>query len=92
MTPTPQFSAQLDFHFREHIPDRRRWFMFDESLHRRVPMHMDGVEGLNTVGPELFRDVVAPGVKFRLWDAGFFADGVVLDRVEAGWPTDGRGH
>jgi len=24
--------------------------MFDESLHRRVPMQMDGVEGLSTVG------------------------------------------
>ena len=50
MTPTPQFTAELRFHFREHGPERRHWFMFGEDLHRRVPMQMDGVEGLNTVG------------------------------------------
>jgi hypothetical protein len=50
MIPTPQFTAELTFHFREHGPDRRRWFIFDEGLHRRIPMQMDGVEGLNTVG------------------------------------------
>ncbi len=46
----PQFRAELEFHFKEHDSGRRRWFMFGEDLHRRVPMHMDGVDGLNTVG------------------------------------------
>jgi len=50
MLPKPEFVAELKFHFREHGPERRHWFMFDESLHRRVPMAMDGVEGLNTIG------------------------------------------
>lgn len=50
MTPTPQFIATLQFHFRGHGPDRRHWFMFGDDLHRRVPMQMQGVEGLNTVG------------------------------------------
>ena len=107
--PTPQFTADLTFHFREHASDRRQWFMFDESLHRRVPMQMDGVEGLNTVGmwidetrtfrsgetvrvrcmviaPDLYSEVVQPGVEFELWDGGFFAKGTVRERVEAGWP------
>ena len=111
MTPAPQFTAKLTFHFREHVEDRRRWFMFDESLHRRVPMKMDGVDGLNTVGmwvdqahtyksgetalvrcvviaPTLFCRAVQPGVKFELWDSGFFAEGVVLERIEAGWPSE----
>jgi hypothetical protein len=115
MTPPYQFSAELTFHFREHTGDRRRWFMFDESHHRRVPMQMEGIEGLNTVGmwvaqartykageramvncvviaPDLFSDVVEPGVKFQLWDAGFFADGVVLERFEDGWSSASLSH
>jgi hypothetical protein len=111
MNPKPQFTAQLDFHFREHGPERRRWFMFAEDLHRRVPLQMEGVEGLNTVGmwvnepgtfktgesvvvqcvviaPELYSTVVKPGVKFELWDGGFFASGTVLERIEEGWPSD----
>ena len=50
MTPTPQFTAELLFHFREHGPDRWHRFVFNESCHRRVPMRMDGIDGLNTVG------------------------------------------
>jgi len=50
MRPAPQFTAELKFHFSDHGPDRRNWFMFGENLHRRVPMQMDGVAGLNTVG------------------------------------------
>lgn len=51
MKPNPQFTAELRFHFNEHAaPDRRRWFMFGEDLHRRVPMSMNGVDGLNTIG------------------------------------------
>lgn len=51
MQPNRQFSAELKFHFIEHTaPERRRWFMFGSDLHRRVPMAMDGVDGLNTVG------------------------------------------
>ena len=46
-----QFQANLRFHFREHqSEERRRWFLFSEDGHRRVPMQMQGVEGLNTVG------------------------------------------
>ena len=108
MRPAPQFSAELNFHFREHGQDRRHWFMFGEDLRRLLPMKMEGVDGLNTVGmwvqeagtfragetvlvecvvlaPEVFQLVVRPGVKFELWDAGFFAEGVVLERFEAGW-------
>ena len=108
MKPTPQFTAELNFHFEGHGPERRRWFMFDEGLHRRLPMQMEGVEGLNTVGmwveapatfkagdvanvecvviaPELYHTIVKPGVKFELWDGGFFATGTVLERIESGW-------
>ena len=46
-----QFQARIRFHFREHQDaERRRWFLFSEDGHRRVPMQMEGVEGLNTVG------------------------------------------
>jgi hypothetical protein len=85
--------------------------MFGEDLHRRVPLQVDGVEGLNTVGmwvhepatfragdsvivecvviaPELYSSIVKAGVKFELWDGGFFASGTVLERIEAGWPSD----
>ncbi|WP_028102847.1 hypothetical protein [Pseudoduganella violaceinigra] len=108
MPPIPQFVAEIKFHFEEHGEDRRRKFVFDETLHRRVPMRMDGVDGLNTVGmwvdsaavfekgevavvrciviaPELFVDVVIPGVRFELWDGGFFASGKVIERIDAGW-------
>lgn len=37
------------------------------------------------IAPELFNAIVKPGIKFELWDAGFFAEGIVLERVEAGW-------
>jgi hypothetical protein len=110
MTPTPQFTAELLFHFREHGPDRWHRFVFNESCHRRAPMRMDGVNWLNTVGmwtdnpgtfqagdsvlvrcvliaPELFEKTLKPGVRFDLWEAGFFAFGKVLTRIEDGWPT-----
>jgi hypothetical protein len=48
--PKPQFKAHIRLTFEEHGPDRRRKFGFDESGHRRLPMSMDGVEGLHTVG------------------------------------------
>ena len=109
MEPIPQFIAELSFHFREHGADRLQKFVFNESLHRRVPMKMDGVDGLNTIGmwvdvarsfekndsvivrcvalaPDLFIDRVRPGSQFELWDAGFFASGEVIERIEAGWP------
>lgn len=50
MAPTPQFTAELLFHFREQGPERWHTFVFNESCHRRVPMRMEGVDGLNTVG------------------------------------------
>ena len=111
MFPKSQFTAKLEFHFREHGPERRHWFMFGESLHIRVPLQMEGVDGLNTVGmwvqeagtfkagdavlvecvviaPDLYNKVVRPGVKFELWDGGFFASGTVTERHEAGWPSE----
>ncbi len=86
-----------------------RKFGFDGEGHRRLPLQMEGVEGLHTVGlwtekknqillendefdadcaviwEEGFRAVVVPRVRFKLWDSGFIADGVVTERVEAGW-------
>lgn len=50
MVPKPQFTAELNFHFREYGAAFRHWFAFDESCHRRVPMQMDSVDGLNIVG------------------------------------------
>ena len=108
MRPPPQFRSHIELTFEEHGKDRRRKFGFDEG-HRRLPMSMDGVDGLHTVGlwiekkdavfeegeefdadccviwPEGFTKIVAPGVKFRLWDSGFFARGVVTERCDAGW-------
>lgn len=40
------------------------------------------------IWPEGFRDVVKPGVRFRLWDAGFFADGTVTETFKDEWLTD----
>lgn len=48
--PEPQFRARLSFTFREHGKDRLRKFGFGEDAHRRVPMQMEGVDGLHTVG------------------------------------------
>lgn len=39
------------------------------------------------IAPELYSAVVKAGVKFELWDGGFFASGTVLERIEAGWPA-----
>lgn len=87
--------------------------MFEQSGHRRVPMQMDGVESMYTVGmwhdgeaqfhegdeamvdcvvicPEPFDAVVKPGVKFELWDGGFFAEGEVTERFEEGWATSSQ--
>jgi len=108
----PQFKAKLRFHFREKLhKDQRQWFLFQEDGHRKVPMEMVGVEGLNTVGmwtedsqvfrsgdetlvdcmviwEEAYRDVVRMGVKFELWDGGFFAEGEVIHRYEEGWTCE----
>lgn len=50
MRPNPQFTARLDFDFRERRGPFPPRFVFDKSCHRRVPMQMDGVDGLHTVG------------------------------------------
>lgn len=34
---------------------------------------------------EGFHPVVALGVRFKPWDSGFIADGIVTECVEAGW-------
>jgi len=102
----PHFKAQLTFHFNEHGPGRRHWFIFSDDLHRRVPISMDGVEGLHTlmmwmdapadrfragdnvevhcrvIAPELFDEAAVPGATFELWDGGFFASGLVLERFD----------
>jgi hypothetical protein len=49
MNPTPQFKAHIKLTFEEYAAGRRRKFGFDEG-HRRLPMSMDGIEGLHTVG------------------------------------------
>ena len=108
--PKPQFRARLKFTFEEHGEGRRRWFGFDDGGHRRVPMSMDGVDGLHTVGMwiegagrfhegdevdvdcrviwlEGFREFARPGVRFKLWDGGFFADGQVTERFEDQWQS-----
>ncbi len=47
----PQFKAKLRFHFRETKHERGdQCFLFNQDGHRWVPMEMDGVKGLNTVG------------------------------------------
>jgi len=110
MKPTPQFKAHIVLTFEEHPPSRRRIFGFDDNLSRHVPMKMEGVDNMHTVGlwidgaaqfsegqefdaecrviwPEGFINVVKKDVKFKLWDGGFFADGIVTERIEAGWQT-----
>ena len=38
------------------------------------------------IAPELFGEVLQLGVRFELWDGGFFASGIVLTSSEVGWP------
>jgi hypothetical protein len=45
-----QFRIKVHFHFSEHGEERRNWFGVGDDLHRRVPLEMQNVEGLNTVG------------------------------------------
>lgn len=40
----------VQFDFSEHDESRRNWFMFGDDLTRRVPIEMDEIEGLNTIG------------------------------------------
>lgn len=108
MRPPPQFKARIKLTFEEHGDGRLRKFTFYNG-HRRLPMSMDGLAGLHTVGlwiekeqavfekgdefdadccvlwPEGFTQIVVPGVRFRLWELGFFADGVVTERCDTGW-------
>lgn len=113
--PKPHFRAQMCFTFEEHGPGRRHRFLFQEDQCRAVPISMEGVAGLNTVGMwsdqpgkfyegdkvmvdcaigslDAFRNVVQPGVKFRLWDGGFFADGVVIQIFEEAWGAEKPNH
>jgi len=105
----PQFKAHIRLTFEERKSESPRKFGFDANGHRRLPLAMDGVEGLHTVGlwikmnkaifsegdefdadcrviwPEGFTKAVAPGVKFKLWDGGYIADGIITERIEEGW-------
>jgi len=105
----PQFKAHIRLTFEERKSESPRKFGFDANGHRRLPLTMDGVEGLHTVGlwiemneaifsegdefdadcrviwPEGFTKAVAPGVKFKLWDGGYIADGIITERIEEGW-------
>jgi hypothetical protein len=106
--PIPHFKAHISVTFEEPPIGRTRIFGFDDNGHRRVPMQMDGVEGLNTVGlwtnraaefsvgdefdadcvvlsPERFKEAIQVGKRFKLWHGGFFANGVVTERIEEGW-------
>lgn len=38
------------------------------------------------IASELYAAVVKPGVRFELWDGGFFATGTVLERFDEVWP------
>jgi len=58
MNPKRQFKMKIKFHFNEHGKDRRNWFMFGNDLERRVPVKMEGVEGLNTVGMYIEKEAV----------------------------------
>ena len=40
------------------------------------------------IWPEAFSPIVKPGVGFQLWDGGFFAYGIVLERINEGWPNE----
>jgi len=44
-------------------------------------LHVD----CRVIAPDLFADVIKPGATFHLWDGGFFATGVILERVNEGW-------
>jgi hypothetical protein len=49
MIPTPMFRAEITFHFRENQPPHQGLFGVSDDYHRRVPMQMEGVQGLHTV-------------------------------------------
>ena len=49
VNPNAQFTAAINFHFRDHGEDQRRIFTFGADLVRRVPMKIDGLDGMNTV-------------------------------------------
>jgi hypothetical protein len=61
MELAPQFIAKLIFTFHEYNSPEEKYFVFGDDGHRSVPMQMDGVDGLNTVGlwiengPKVFR-------------------------------------
>ena len=109
--PIPQFKAHIVLAFEEFDINQRRPFVFGPNCHRRLPMAMETVEGMHTVGlwiagpaefhaigeefdadcvviwEEGFFKAVSPGRTFKLWDGGFFANGVVTERIEPGWKT-----
>jgi hypothetical protein len=97
--PKPQFRAHLVFTFAEHGEGRRRVFGFEESGHRRVPMRMDSVEGLNTVGMWIdgarqFHKGDETDVDCRvIWPEGFrkvVKPGVSFQLWDSGFFADGK--
>jgi hypothetical protein len=50
MKPAPHFRASITVTRGRTIDPHKGCFVFGEDGQRRVPMEMDGVEGLNTVG------------------------------------------
>lgn len=50
-----QFSLRVSFHFAEHAAHRQRWFGVGDDRSRRIPLEMEGIDGLNTVSMR-FRD------------------------------------
>lgn len=47
--PFPQFIMQIDFHFLNLENPEQGYFIVGEDLERKVPLEIEGIDGLNTV-------------------------------------------
>jgi hypothetical protein len=109
--PQPNFIATITVTRGRTQEPHKGAFVFGDDCNRRVPMEMDGVDGLNTVGiwidapsvfpsgssfkgrcrvlwEEPFRGKIAVGTRFRLWDCGHFAEGVVDEVKLENWEPE----
>jgi hypothetical protein len=59
------------------------WHDGEGQFHEGAETMVDCV----VICPEPFFPVVKTGVRFELWDGGFFAEGEVTERFDEGWPT-----